>query len=278
MPHVEVPQADFKVVMLGDTFTGKTSLVVRFAEGFYRDSLRTPTVGASFITKRMTVKGVTCKIQIWDTAGQEQFKVLAPMYYKNAAAAIVCYDSTSPRSFETLQYWVGELQKTFPTGDIILALCATKCDLDAESPDTTQAEAFAQEVGAMFMRTSSKDNLFVSELFVRIAEQVLRNKDIVPMVPSGLEDAGVEGKMSSSNIGGVGSSDRIGSPVLTATSADKDSGVVDEKKEDREVGDLNPSASMDSSAACNIARCDNMLMCGDSSLMGENGGQSCCIQ
>lgn len=89
--------------MLGETFTGKTSLVLRFAEGYYRDSARNPTVGAFFITKRLTVNGMTAKIQIWDTAGQEQFKRLAPMYYKNAAAAIVCYDVTSPQSFETLE-------------------------------------------------------------------------------------------------------------------------------------------------------------------------------
>ena len=93
-----------QVVMLGDTFTGKTSLVLRFAEGYYRDSARNPTVGAFFITKKLTVSsGTTAKIQIWDTAGQEQFKRLAPMYYKNAAAAIVCYDVTSPKSFETLE-------------------------------------------------------------------------------------------------------------------------------------------------------------------------------
>jgi small GTP-binding protein len=89
--------------MLGETFTGKTSLVLRFAEGYYRDAARNPTVGAFFISKRLTVNGTTAKLQIWDTAGQEQFKRLAPMYYKNAAAAIVCYDVTSPKSFETLE-------------------------------------------------------------------------------------------------------------------------------------------------------------------------------
>jgi small GTP-binding protein len=130
MPHVELPQADFKVVMLGETFTGKTSLVLRFAEGYYRDSARNPTVGAFFITKRLTVNmhqrqlrrqqqqqqqqddendendepvPITAKLQIWDTAGQEHFKKLAPMYYKDAAAAIICYDVTSPKSFETLE-------------------------------------------------------------------------------------------------------------------------------------------------------------------------------
>ena len=146
--------------MLGDTFTGKTSLVLRFAEGYYRDSARSATVGAFFITKRLTVQGITCKIQIWDTAGQEQFKRLAPMYYKNAAAAIVCYDVTSPKSFETLKYWVDELQQNIHAGGIVLAMCATKCDL-ATHPDTSQAEELAQATGAMFMTTSAKTNAFL---------------------------------------------------------------------------------------------------------------------
>ena len=103
MPHIDKPSAEFKLVMLGETFTGKTSLVLRFAEGYYKESARNPTVGAFFVTKRLTVQGMTAKIQIWDTAGQEQFKKLAPMYYKSAAAAIICYDVTSPKSFETLE-------------------------------------------------------------------------------------------------------------------------------------------------------------------------------
>lgn len=71
MPHVELPQAELKVVMLGDTNVGKTSLVLRFAEGYYRDEGRSATVGAFFITKRIqTSSGITCKVQIWDTAGQ----------------------------------------------------------------------------------------------------------------------------------------------------------------------------------------------------------------
>lgn len=92
-----------QLVMLGETFTGKTSLVLRFAEGYYREGARNPTVGAFFVTKRLTVQGTTAKIQIWDTAGQEQFKKLAATYYKSAAAAIICYDVTSPKSFETLE-------------------------------------------------------------------------------------------------------------------------------------------------------------------------------
>lgn len=175
MPHVELPQVEFKVVMLGETFTGKTSLVLRFAEGYYRDSSRKPTVGAFFTTKRLCVQGMTVKIQIWDTAGQEQFKRLAPMYYKNAAAAILCYDVTSPKSFETLEYWMRKLKQNVATGKIVIALCATKCDL-ATNPDTSLAEKLAEETNSIFMTTSSKNNSNVQLLFQKVTERVLEYK------------------------------------------------------------------------------------------------------
>lgn len=100
--------------MLGDSDAGKTSLVLRFAEGYYRDR-RSSTVGAFFITKRIqTANGITCKIQIWDTAGQAQFRPMAPMYYRNAAAAIVCYDVTSAKSYKVMTEWLDELHRNVP--------------------------------------------------------------------------------------------------------------------------------------------------------------------
>jgi len=96
--------------MLGDTNVGKTSLVLRFAEGYYRESSRSPTVGAFFITKRVqTDAGITCKVQIWDTAGQAQFRKMAPMYYKTAAAAVLCYDVCNINSFDCVKQWLDEL-------------------------------------------------------------------------------------------------------------------------------------------------------------------------
>jgi small GTP-binding protein len=180
MPHVELPQAEFKVVMLGDTNTGKTSLVLRFAEGYYRQEARSSTVGAFFITKRLQVQGITCKIQIWDTAGQEQFKCMAPMYYRNAAAAIVCYDVTSPSSYQTMRYWLDELHRNIPAGSIVICIAATKTDL-AQKVDLAQAEQMAHAMGAMFVDTSAKTNTNVVELFRKVAERVLQFKQDTPI-------------------------------------------------------------------------------------------------
>lgn len=170
--------------MLGDTNAGKTSLVLRFAEGYYRDAPRSATVGAFFITKRIqTSGGITCKVQIWDTAGQEQFRAMAPMYYRNAAAAIVCYDVTSRRSFDVMREWLEELHKNVPAGSIVLAIAATKNDLIQFTDDSDsmvpakEGEELASALGAIFVDTSAKTNTNVEELFRRVSERVLRFRE-----------------------------------------------------------------------------------------------------
>lgn len=179
MPHVELPQAEFKVVLLGDSTSGKTSLVLRFAEGYYRDTPRPSTVGAFFITKRIqTSQKITCKIQIWDTAGQAQFRPMAPMYYKNASAAIVCYDVNSEKSYSVMREWLDELHRNVPAGSIVIAMAPTKCDLLASSSvkpaiPIQEAKALAQALGAIFVETSAKDNYGVTDLFQKVAERVL---------------------------------------------------------------------------------------------------------
>lgn len=178
MPHVELPQAEFKIAMLGDTHTGKTSLVLRFAEGYYRDAPRSSTVGAFFITKRLqTSNGITCKIQIWDTAGQKQYRPMAPMYYKTAAAAIVCFDAVSYESFAIMRDWLDELHRNINAGSIVIAIAATKCDLQPVAKILKEAEDLAQAVGAIFVDTSAKLNYRVNDLFQKVAERVLRFRD-----------------------------------------------------------------------------------------------------
>lgn len=223
--------------MLGETNTGKTCLVLRLAKGYYRDYANNATVGAFFVTKRMRVQDMPCKIHIWDTAGQEQFRKLAPMYYNSAAAAIICYDVTSPKSFETLQYWIDELHQNAQAGNIALAVCATKCDLSTE-PDVAKGEELAQAIGALFMKTSAKENINVTELFENVAQRVLtlqKENDDIP-VKLGTVDTPTNGT----------------TPRNSKRFVYDDDDIVD------------PTASNDSSTAQEQSRCDaNMLMCAD---------------
>mmetsp|Transcript_18171 Transcript_18171/g.21753 ORF Transcript_18171/g.21753 Transcript_18171/m.21753 type:complete len:320 (+) Transcript_18171:132-1091(+) len=211
MPHVELPQAEFKVVMLGDTNVGKTSLVLRFAEGYYRDEGRSATVGAFFITKRIqTSSGITCKVAIWDTAGQAKFRKIAPMYYRTAAAAIVCYDVSNPKSFEVMREWVDEIQNTSTSEPVAIVIAATKRDL-ADEPTTqtliptTKATEYAANVGAIFVDTSARTNDNVQLLFRRVSERVLELRELARNNGQLPHRDGVGGVVG----GGVGSSSAL---------------------------------------------------------------------
>jgi len=187
MPHVELPQAEFKVVMLGDTNTGKTSLVLRFAEGHFRPNARAPTVGAFFITKRLQVSNMTCKIQIWDTAGQAQFQRMGKMYYQTAAAVLICYDTTSRSSYDCMKLWIEEVQRNISAGSIVICIVATKCDLAASVVSNEEVETLAYAMGAMFMETSAKMDTNVTKLFRKVTERVLEyqqgGKQRIPVTP-----------------------------------------------------------------------------------------------
>ena len=83
-----------KIVLLGDTAVGKTSLCARLVNGTF-DNFSEPTIGAAFLTKTVQNGDITHRLEIWDTAGQERYRALAPMYYRGATAALVVYDVTN---------------------------------------------------------------------------------------------------------------------------------------------------------------------------------------
>lgn len=119
---------------------------------------------------------VKVKLQIWDTAGGDQFRSLTPIYYKGAAAVVLCYDSTSSDSFESLSYWVDELSQKGSENEIIKVVAATKIDyVDASEVPIKQAKQYAQQVDASFHQTSAKDGTGITALFQAVAEKVYTN-------------------------------------------------------------------------------------------------------
>ena len=117
----------FKLVLLGDSAVGKSSLVLRFVKKQFFE-YQESTIGAAFLTQTLVVDDNTVKFEIWDTAGQERYHSLAPMYYRGAAAAIVVYDLTNHQSFIRAKSWVKELQRQ-GKDNMIIALAGNKVDL-----------------------------------------------------------------------------------------------------------------------------------------------------
>ena len=102
--------AQFKLVLLGESAVGKSSLVLRFVKGQFHE-FQESTIGAAFLTQTVCLDDTTVKFEIWDTAGQERYHSLAPMYYRGAQAAIVVYDITNADTFARAKTWVRELQR-----------------------------------------------------------------------------------------------------------------------------------------------------------------------
>ncbi|KAJ6168320.1 Small GTPase superfamily Rab type [Penicillium chrysogenum] len=168
--------AQFKLVLLGESAVGKSSLVLRFVKDQF-DDYRESTIGAAFLTQTISLDDTTTvKFEIWDTAGQERYKSLAPMYYRNANCAVVVYDITQASSLDKAKSWVKELQRQ-ANENIVIALAGNKLDLVTESPDKraiqeADAEAYAREAGLLFFETSAKSSTNVKELFTAIAKKL----------------------------------------------------------------------------------------------------------
>lgn len=193
------PSTPVKLVLLGEAAVGKSSLVLRFVSNDFQEN-KEPTIGAAYLTQRCTIDGRTIKFDIWDTAGQERFASLAPMYYRNASAALVVYDITKPQSFIKARHWVKELHEQ-ASKNIIIALVGNKYDIVEESEnnangdDDAEAHAddgdeneensnskrkvnieegrqLAQDEGLLFFESSAKTGYNVNEIFMAIGHKI----------------------------------------------------------------------------------------------------------
>ncbi|XP_025409145.1 ras-related protein Rab-5C-like isoform X2 [Sipha flava] len=174
--NVQTPEKIFpsKLILLGESSVGKSSLLLRLINRqFY--NYQESTIGAAFFTHTIHLDNGAVKFEIWDTAGQERYNSLAPMYYRSAQAAIIVYDITNKDTFERAKYWVKELQINANSG-IIIALAGNKLDLNTiRSVETDESRTFAHENGLIFMETSAKTCVNVTEIFKAIAEKQQNN-------------------------------------------------------------------------------------------------------
>ncbi|KAH8118546.1 P-loop containing nucleoside triphosphate hydrolase protein [Phellopilus nigrolimitatus] len=125
----ESHSVDAKIVVMGNTGVGKTSLLQRYTQNKFDPKNTTSTTGAFFVTKKVYVDGLKVRLQLWDTAGQERFRSMAPMYYRGANAALLLYDITNSATFDDVRGWLEELKKNC-SSDLIIYIVGSKADLN----------------------------------------------------------------------------------------------------------------------------------------------------
>lgn len=162
----------YKIVMLGDSGVGKTSLVARLTNPdrpMNHDI--SATMGIEFDTQMLDTEHGKVKAQIWDTAGQERFaRVLLPTYFRKAKGVILVYDITNAKSFESLNdRWMTQLNDHASSDDLAKLLVGNKCDLEASREvSRVKAEEFCSEYGMEMLETSAMNGQNVLKAFEKL--------------------------------------------------------------------------------------------------------------
>ncbi|OHS96230.1 Ras family protein [Tritrichomonas foetus] len=183
-----------KVVFVGDSSVGKTSIISQL---IYNNSAQDqgPTVGIDFFSKNITVGTETIRVQIWDTAGQEQFHSLIPSYLRNSTIAIIVYDITNQESFENLDRWI---KTVLDIANPAIIIVGNKSDLeDARAISTEDGQRFAEAHQAKFIETSARKPSNINELFQFVGEIPISNQ-----ISSNAADANVKIENESGGGGG----------------------------------------------------------------------------
>ena len=176
----------FKLLLIGNSSVGKSSLLFRFVENVWDDNF-VPTIGVDFVSniyliylyilqklKTLEVNGKKVKLQIWDTAGQERFKNITASYYRGGNGVLVVYDITDRDSFENLNSWLIEIEKN-ANKNVYKLLIGNKCDLEDKRKVTYQeGKDFATSNGMQFIETSAKNDTKVKDAFELLTQEIIK--------------------------------------------------------------------------------------------------------
>ncbi|XP_078064605.1 ras-related protein Rab-35-like [Mustelus asterias] len=152
----------FKLLIIGDSGVGKSSLLLRFADNTFSGSYIT-TIGVDFKIRTVDINGEKVKLQIWDTAGQERFRTITSTYYRNTHGVIIVYDVTNPESFVNVKRWLHEISQNCDTVTKILVGNKNE-EASRRQVEFADAKRFSEQMGICLFETSAKENTNVEEV------------------------------------------------------------------------------------------------------------------
>merc|ERR1711879_80532 len=166
------PRNKYKLVFVGDSSVGKTSIISRFMHGHF-DAHYDATIGIDFLAKTHTVDGKTVRLQLWDTAGQERVRSLIPSYIRDSSVAVVVYDVSKQDTFHNTNDWISEVRKEREE-DVLIMLVGNKTDVGESQRAVrySDGEEKARRHNALFIETSAKSGHNVKELFDMVCKKL----------------------------------------------------------------------------------------------------------
>jgi len=178
--RVNRPKGDskhIKLVLLGNSGVGKSSIIDRYINKRHND-LGEATVGVGYYHHKLKLStGTLLDLDIWDTGGQERYRALLPLYYREATVALVCYDVSNYPSFEACEYWYRELKRAEP--DCVLFLIGNKTDIPTKRVDSAFAADYARARNMHWTETSARAGTGVAELFTAVATALAERRQSV---------------------------------------------------------------------------------------------------
>ena len=165
-----------KILILGDSEVGKTSILFQYIDGTFQDGYLS-TFGVEYKIKPMVINNINITLQIWDTAGQERFRSLSKSFIKDADGILFVYDITNKKSFENIKNWIKDTeenaQKKFQK-----IIIGNKCDLQKRKVNKEYLHKFCSNEKMIGFETSAKTGKNINEAFNSLAESIIGNSSI----------------------------------------------------------------------------------------------------
>ncbi|KAL7712667.1 Uncharacterized protein QTN25_009682 [Entamoeba marina] len=170
-------EESIKICFVGDKSVGKTCIVNRYIHNEFDENERM-TLGVNFISTIATIRGYTRKISIWDTAGEEKFRSLIDLYFRNASAVFLVYDVTNHETFEHLGYWLERVRNVEPEAHVVII--GNKIDQTPKSVSSKEGEKFSLNNGGLtFIEVSALDGTNVLKAFELLFEKIDCPKEVI---------------------------------------------------------------------------------------------------
>ena len=164
-----------KIMIIGETKVGKTSLISRYCKGEFSDDSYLSTIGIDFQIKNLKLNSKKIRVQIWDTAGQERFRNIAKNFFQSSDGFVIVYDISDSESFNKLDYWIEEIRANSQEISKMI-IVGNKCDLNQERQvKKEEGKEYSKKNQIKFFEVSAKEGTNINESFEFLIKDILKS-------------------------------------------------------------------------------------------------------